>query len=867
VIDDELLQELLVKATGLYNNGDYRGAIAAWNEALGVDPSSQKAREGIQMATLLLADWDPTAAPSEPPEPATPADGGAPRPSNPEADARRIDEGVKRVRKLLIERKYSEAIDGARGLVPIDPDSEEVQRLVEEAQQAFESAPFIDEHLTLTRELFEQGRRAEAEAECRKVFALDPANPDAHALLAEIQRSAPAPAAAEPEKPSGDSGGRTMRIDRSQLQAFQALSETPGQGKNDAVEATAEAATSADLDFADLPELPDLPESHRDAPVVEAGAHAEADAPEGGGGEPELDLLPDELEIASETAGEAAPASIPAAGDAGEAAFEISDQPASDAIALSPDTPPGTGVPGPGGDAAGTEPPAAPEIFEATTLVPPSVRLVERTPEGQAAIDKLMQQLDDNVEEIESIPLATSAPQPPPIAPVRPAAAAPPAPAKDPKGSASEGGWELELESLNQKSGEHEIVGRSAARTATPPAPHEDLDLTALMGDELGPLQPPPVPEASAPEPEMGIPSRPPAPPPAAPVEAAPAAVKTVAPRPRAQERAARLANFPPAGERRGRSTNSLFALCGVVILIAAAVVWWFFFQPRTAIGRSLPPAAAAPPSASSGADHGTDPGPIPTPIGSTSRQPDPAVARPAPGAGSAEEPAPAGDSNSAPTVPGTAPVPGGAAPTDAAAGAAAPANPLIQPGARSAAPSPAPARARTPEELRAETAQHLAAGKAFIASERWQDARRELAAALSLDPVNFECKQLLEQAQAKVDQETKVRGEYDEAKRLFQDKDYQGALWKLYRLPKDPRYGNLDVPIANAWYNWAVVALKGGDATTAIQKLNEVQQVAPDDPQASKMMEVATQYASRAKDRGFYAFVDTLRFRSFDGK
>ncbi|HET8945509.1 MAG TPA: hypothetical protein VFQ07_00865, partial [Candidatus Polarisedimenticolia bacterium] len=176
-------------------------------------------------------------------------------------------------------------------------------------------------------------------------------------------------------------------------------------------------------------------------------------------------------------------------------------------------------------------------------------------------------------------------------------------------------------------------------------------------------------------------------------------------------------------------------------------------------------------------------------------------------------------------------------------------------------------ARPRTAEELRAETAQHLNAGKAFLAQERWQDARRELAAALALDPVNFECKELLEKAQGKVDQETKVRQEYDEARRLFQDKDYQGALWKLYRLPKDARYGDLDVPIANAWYNWAVVALKGGDATTAIQKLNEVLQVNADDSGAQKMMDIASQYSSRAKDRGFYSFVDTLRFRSFDGK
>jgi Tfp pilus assembly protein PilF len=60
---------------------------------------------------------------------------------------------------------------------------------------------------------------------------------------------------------------------------------------------------------------------------------------------------------------------------------------------------------------------------------------------------------------------------------------------------------------------------------------------------------------------------------------------------------------------------------------------------------------------------------------------------------------------------------------------------------------------------------------------------------------------------------------------------------------------------------------LKGGDATTALQKLNEVLQVNADDAGAQKMMDVASQYQSRAKDKGFYSFVDTLRFRSFDGK
>ncbi len=59
VIDDEKLQDLLTRASSLYNNGEYKGAIEAWTEALSVDPRSQKAREGIRMATLLIGDFEP----------------------------------------------------------------------------------------------------------------------------------------------------------------------------------------------------------------------------------------------------------------------------------------------------------------------------------------------------------------------------------------------------------------------------------------------------------------------------------------------------------------------------------------------------------------------------------------------------------------------------------------------------------------------------------------------------------------------------------------------------------------------------------------------------------------------------------------
>ena len=201
-IDDELLQELLGKATGLYNNGEYQYVIDALTGAPAADPGSARARLGIQMAPLRLAGCGPAMDSPEraraPPADRAPA---AIEGLGKEALEARLDQGIRRVRALLNDRKYSEAVEGARSLVPMDPDSEEVQRLVEEAQQAFEAAPFIDEHLTLARELSSQDRLAEAEAECRKVFALDRANPDAHNLIADLRRrareasAAPAPSA------------------------------------------------------------------------------------------------------------------------------------------------------------------------------------------------------------------------------------------------------------------------------------------------------------------------------------------------------------------------------------------------------------------------------------------------------------------------------------------------------------------------------------------------------------------------------------------------------------------------------------------------------------------------------------------------
>src|SRR5262249_32373002 len=157
--------------------------------------------------------------------------------------------------------------------------------------------------------------------------------------------------------------------------------------------------------------------------------------------------------------------------------------------------------------------------------------------------------------------------------------------------------------------------------------------------------------------------------------------------------------------------------------------------------------------------------------------------------------------------------------------------------------------------------------GRRFADEKKWMEARTELAAVMALDPANFEAKQLLDQVQQHVEQELKIRKDLDEAKKSFQDKDYQAALWKLYRLPKDSALGDVALYIRNAWFDWAIVGLKGGDATDAKQKLTETLGVDPLDADAKKLLEFANVYGSKPKDRVYYSFVDSLRPRAIDQK
>jgi tetratricopeptide (TPR) repeat protein len=705
VISDELLHDLLSKASSLYNSGEYRGAIQAWKEALKVDPSSRKAAEGIRMATLLLTEDDPLLEPSGPEQADVPAADGAVQGGSgpsPEQLEERLDQGIARVKELLSERKFQDAVEGARGLLPISPESETVQRLIEEAQHAYESAPFIEEQVTLTKELMAQERFDEAETMCKKVFILDPTNVEARSLMSLIRaRKAPSGAAREA------------------------------------------------------------------AGAAEDAARSEAPPDAGGDESPEFDLGMEELPSV-----EAAP------------------------------------------------PAEEPEVVEAKTKVPPTVRLVPRTPPQESS---------------------TPSKKPPASAPVsRPVELDPDllpkraAPAEDPMA------WETELAQLNLKEEESDILRGGGDDAPAAPADAADAELMSLLDTDLSALTTEPSGAAAeaSPSPVANEEAGPPKPAATKPTLTA----RTAA----AEAREARNPSKSPAEPRGTSAVPKYFVLLGVVILALAAAGWWFFFQPRSAGGTGSPSAPAAPPGGAPSSGGVAAQGPIPTPMGGGSRQ--------------AAQPLRTG-----PDDPESQPPGGVRATSRPGAPHAASAGPSPEGVERELQGPPKPPPPLSPEEIHRKVAAGVAEGRRLMAQQKWKEACDILQAAVALDPLDFQVKEVFDQAQGKLDEETRLRQDFKQAAALFADKDYQNALWKLYRLPRERGLGDLDLYIRNAWFNWAVVALRAGDATDALQKLSETLTVDPEDAEAQKLQGFTQRYANRAKDRLYFGFVENLRFRNME--
>jgi tetratricopeptide (TPR) repeat protein len=185
------------------------------------------------------------------------------------------------------------------------------------------------------------------------------------------------------------------------------------------------------------------------------------------------------------------------------------------------------------------------------------------------------------------------------------------------------------------------------------------------------------------------------------------------------------------------------------------------------------------------------------------------------------------------------------------------------------------PARQTHPETPSAASAEdrqrllesHLVKGRSLMAKGDWRGARDEAAAAVRLDPLNPTARELEERAQAGLDKQQRLLEMFNEVRGLFEEKDYQSTLWKLYRLPREPVFGDLDLCIRNAWYNWGIASLKAGNVTDALQKISEALATDPDDHEAMKLRDFAESYTAKARDRSYFAFTDNLAIRRIDQK
>jgi tetratricopeptide (TPR) repeat protein len=183
-------------------------------------------------------------------------------------------------------------------------------------------------------------------------------------------------------------------------------------------------------------------------------------------------------------------------------------------------------------------------------------------------------------------------------------------------------------------------------------------------------------------------------------------------------------------------------------------------------------------------------------------------------------------------------------------------------------APQPRPrpqVLALTPEEAVREVAVKMREGQSLLDRGRFVEAAQAYSRVLALDPANLEAKEKLDLAKGKVLEQTRLEEDLQAAKNFFMDRDYESALRKFYRLPKDRNLGEIDLFVRNAWYNWAVMSLKGGNCTEAQQRLQEALTIDPGDADATKQMEVAERYRDRPKDRVFYAYVERLTYRTLN--
>jgi tetratricopeptide (TPR) repeat protein len=171
------------------------------------------------------------------------------------------------------------------------------------------------------------------------------------------------------------------------------------------------------------------------------------------------------------------------------------------------------------------------------------------------------------------------------------------------------------------------------------------------------------------------------------------------------------------------------------------------------------------------------------------------------------------------------------------------------------AAPAATPAPALAPA-LAARREERLEAGRAALAGRDYLAAIAALEGAAALQPLAPPEAGLLRQARAGLEPLASQLA-------LFRQQDWQFVVPQLWRLreadPGDPSINRL---LVDSYYNLGVQALQAQDVAKAQEHFTEALQLAPEDGEARRHLELAQAYRERAPDLLYRIYVKHVPFR-----
>jgi tetratricopeptide (TPR) repeat protein len=147
----------------------------------------------------------------------------------------------------------------------------------------------------------------------------------------------------------------------------------------------------------------------------------------------------------------------------------------------------------------------------------------------------------------------------------------------------------------------------------------------------------------------------------------------------------------------------------------------------------------------------------------------------------------------------------------------------------------------------------------------RHEEAVTLLERALEAAPTDFDVIDRLESERQTVAKSRQAASRIASAREAFETGGYEEALRLLYRIPDEHKPQDVELWIANGWYNMGLQAMQMGNTAEAIQFFGDCLNLNSADEEAAKHREVALRYRRRQIDDAFKIYVSNLEPRAID--